>query len=581
MPLSVTDLVPFFQVVIFECDKGLKIEELELSIKTAIDNKNKDTKHYFEIVSTVQNSNPIIFHILHKFFPSWYIEKYVSKDTSVKYLENIENDLLIAYKSEQYLFIHSQCDAIINLGIEAIEILKLKGQRIVKIGNNRMHKILNYSDIQFRTLGIQNIFNAGGTAAEAKAYFSRNAKYNLTPSFDAGYGFSYCLGAKFENNEMIPFGCSAKKSKVWGTWVNNIDEFQDNCDNLKDILNSTTNSKSRIDLLVAPKSISNISSYKIFDIYVDYNIARKGFIAILYNNTQYIDWSCYLDNTKKNTICFIVTDLGNSIRFEVSFKYNITTQLFEFSYLGGISASIQVLKDNNNNERRIKNDLVEYLNKQNNFTIIFSKGLAYRNGAFWEDNRLKKRYTKSILENWTTVDIRKESSKTTKAGKTNILTYLETKYLNDPDTEILINDDGANEVADLIWVTNKSIILIHAKYSSGDNVGLRVGDLQIVTSQAIKNLKHFISESYDSKTLEKLYHKDKKKKCTNLDDFKEKYLGAIRDYNIKNECWIVQPGISKTKLESTSESENKIHSLLNFVDSICVSNAIEFKFISG
>lgn len=581
MPLSISDLVPFFQVVIFECDKGLKIEELELSIKTAIDNKNKDSKHYFEIVSTVQKSNPIILHVLHKFFPSWYVQEYVSKDDSVKYLENIENDLLIAYKSEQYLFIHSQCDAIINLGIEAIEILNQAGQRIVKIGNNRMHKILNYSDIQFRTLGIQNIFNAGGTAAEAKAYFSRNAKYSLTPSFDAGYGFSYCLGAISENDEMIPFGCSAKKSKVWGTWVDNIDEFKDNCDNLKDILNSTTDSKSRIDLLVAPKSISDISSYEVFDIYIDYNIARKGFIAIFYENIQYIDWSCYLNDTKKNTICFIATDLGKSIHFEVSFAYNVTTQSFEFSYLDGISASIQVLKDNEQNERRTKTDLVEYLNKQNNFTIIFSKGLAYRNAAFWEDNRLKKRYTKSIIEDWTTVDIRKEDKKTTKKGKTNILTYLETKYLNDPNTEIMINDNGANEVADLIWVTNKSIILIHAKYSSGDKAGLRVDDLQVVTSQAIKNLKHFISESYDSKSLDRLYKNDKKKKYTNLSDFKKQYLAAIRDYDIRNECWIVQPGISKSKLEKASESENKIHSLLNFVDSICVSNAIEFKFISG
>jgi hypothetical protein len=581
MPLTIPDLVPFFQVVIFECDKSLKIEELELSIKTAIDNRNKDTKHYFEILNTVQSSNPIVLHVLHKFFPSWYVEDLVSKDNSVRYLENIENDLLIAYKSEQYLFIHSQCDAVINIGIEAIEILKEAGAKIQKIGNNRMHKILNYSDIQFRTLGIQNIFNSGGTAAEAKVYFSRNAKYSLTPSFDAGYGFSYCLGAITEKDDLIPFGCSAKKSKVWGTWVENIDEFIDNCDNLKDILNSTKDNKSKVDLLVAPKSISDISKHEVFDVYMDYNIARKGFIAIVYEDIQYLDWSCYIDDTQSNTICFIAKNSSSSISFQLSFSFNTTSQIFDFSYLGGATAFIQVLKDNEKNERRTKVDLVEYLNKQNNFTIILSKGLAYRNGAFWEDNRLKRQYLKSEIENWSTVDITKEDKATKERGKTNILTFLENKYLADPNTEMLINDNGANEVADLIWITNKSIVLIHAKYSKEKKTGLRVDDLQVVTSQAIKNLKHFIAESYSSEMLERLYQNDKNKKCKDLDEFKKKYLDAIRDYDIRNATWIVQPGISKSKLEKSTNSNNKIHSLLNFVDSICISNAIEFKFICG
>lgn len=294
-----------------------------------------------------------------------------------------------------------------------------------------------------------------------------------------------------------------------------------------------------------------------------------------------MDWSCYLDDTQKDTICFIAKNSSSSVDFKLSFSFNTVTQIFDFSYLGGTTAFIQVLKDNEKNERRTKIDLVEYLNKQNNFTIIFSKGLAYRNGAFWEDNRLKRQFLKSELENWSTVDITKEDKETKIKGKTNILTFLENKYLTDPDTEILINDNGANEVADLIWITSKSIVLIHAKYSSKMKVGLRVDDLQVVTSQAIKNLKHFIIESYSSDMLERLYQNDKKKKCKNLDEFTQKYLGAIRDYDIRNATWIVQPGISKSTLEKPTNSNNKIHSLLNFVDSICISNAIEFKFICG
>ncbi|MCD8499665.1 MAG: hypothetical protein LRY43_00625 [Gammaproteobacteria bacterium] len=64
-----------------------------------------------------------------------------------------------------------------------------------------MLKILNYEKPQLNTLGIDNVFNAGGRAAESKAYHSKNAKDCLTPSFDSGYGFSYCLGMKV--NQMM------------------------------------------------------------------------------------------------------------------------------------------------------------------------------------------------------------------------------------------------------------------------------------------------------------------------------------------------------------------------------------------
>lgn len=59
------------------------------------------------------------------------------------------------------------------------------------------------------------------------------ATQSITPSFDAGYSFKYCLGAIVENGRKSPFGCSTKKAKVWITWVRTLDEFKDECEKIE------------------------------------------------------------------------------------------------------------------------------------------------------------------------------------------------------------------------------------------------------------------------------------------------------------------------------------------------------------
>lgn len=63
----------------------------------------------------------------------------------------------------------------------------------------------------------------------------------------------------------------------------------------------------------------------------------------------------------------------------------------------------------------------------------------------------------------------------------------------------------------------------------------------------------------------------------NEGELEETLQEIIDNIDIEKECWIVQPGISKRKLEN--DSDNKIHCLLNYIDSICRTVNIKFRFI--
>jgi hypothetical protein len=141
-----------------------------------------------------------------------------------------------------------------------------------------------------------------------------------------------------------------------------------------------------------------------------------------------------------------------------------------------------------------------------------------------------------------------------------------------------INDNGAYEIGDCLFISDDRIILIHAKYSSDRIPGLRIEDIQVVASQAIKNIRFFNHQSYTDHVLERLF-----KNCSNpssfkdFGEFKAVVLNKLQDYRVRRECWIVQPGLSQNSIKK--DVNNKIHCLLNFVESIFAINQIEFKLI--
>ncbi|WP_239149609.1 hypothetical protein [Streptomyces sp. SID12501] len=93
---------------------------------------------------------------------------------------------------------------------------------------------------------------------------------------------------------------------------------------------------------------------------------------------------------------------------------------------------------------------------------------------------------------WIGVDIRKESQRAER--RTDSIQFHMSRHLQETDAfDVLIDDDGAGEAADLVGLRidgNDIIVtLVHCKYSSADRPGARVKDLYELCGQAVRGAK--------------------------------------------------------------------------------------------
>lgn len=162
-------------------------------------------------------------------------------------------------------------------------------------------------------------------------------------------------------------------------------------------------------------------------------------------------------------------------------------------------------------------------------------------------------YSKDEIEvfDWTGTNIRKESMGYTCDQKSIQWRYSE--HIRD-DYDVVINDDGSGESADLVGLKlmgNEIIMtLIHAKYSGSDESGARLKDLYEVCGQAQRSVrwKHF-NLTYFYKHIKRRQEKWVASGYTRFLKGSIGDLAAIKDKSrtipIKFHVEIVQPGLSK------------------------------------
>ncbi len=164
---------------------------------------------------------------------------------------------------------------------------------------------------------------------------------------------------------------------------------------------------------------------------------------------------------------------------------------------------------------------------------------------------------------WVGVDITKESIwKNGIKREESVQWYVAQEYINN-GYDIVFDDDGANEAADLVCIKNHDdhieLVLIHCKFSGGANAGARIKDVVEVTSQAIRSAKwpgefkklckHILDRNHKrSKSLgQNFFLNGAGKDVTKMSK-------ASRFKTIKTKVVIAQPGISKANLTNDQKS---------------------------
>jgi len=571
--LGVNDITPYFQVLVFK-KEGYDRETFRKLIEQKVEKSQKINRTSKVRWENIDGRNYAAW-IETKEFPSW-LETIETIGASPYLPINIENSLILINDTNTYVYAHASD----KRTEEILQIVFLNELKQSKVDIKIFYKALAELNLRIKSLGINNTFGAGGTAAEAKSYFGKDAKLSLTPSFDSGYSFSYCLGSSIDDQGNIStFGCSAKRRKFWSTWTDGVTDFADRCKEIDKML-KTKNKGEFIPFLVHPINVKKPQSLKLLGFYLDYVVQAKGVVTPIINKQEVHNWQCQVSESGNIQI----GDTDNFTEIQIT---KLDNNNVELSYTNPQNiASIVISNDEKPLDKKRRTDLIEYLKKEENFTILFEEGYAFRERSFWQDNRLKTPFTKDIFTDisWSTVDIRKEDSKPDDPTKISIAQKTE-EYLysliKDFEIMAIVKDGGANEAADHMVVCKNQIILIHEKYSAKNKPGLRIDDLQIVASQLIKNIRYLFPTAHDTQ-LDRFFSRAiyLSTTCNSAQELGNLILSALTNINVQNECWIVQPGISKTKL--TSNTKNKFHVLLSHLNSICASNNTKFKlYCSG
>ena len=158
---------------------------------------------------------------------------------------------------------------------------------------------------------------------------------------------------------------------------------------------------------------------------------------------------------------------------------------------------------------------------------------------------------------WNGIDITKESMWKDGGLREDSIQFKTYKLLQDENFDLIFNDDGSGEAADLIGIKEENdhikLKLVHCKFSGGSTEGHRAKDLIEVCSQAIRSsrwiwrfsklCKHLISRET------RLGIQGQTSRFLKGDTGKLKHLQRANQFKeVRTEIIIVQPGASKNNL---------------------------------
>ena len=137
--------------------------------------------------------------------------------------------------------------------------------------------------------------------------------------------------------------------------------------------------------------------------------------------------------------------------------------------------------------------------------------------------------------------------------------YIKVEF--DGQSDVLILDDGAHEIADIIWIQGAEhyIHYIHCKPSSTSKPGCRKGDCDIVFTQAMRSVHWVYSELMFERLNERLGGKSKIILGNQqlLDDIAKKF--RVNEWHYK--IVVAQPGFDIVKVSNRIRKNNNIYEL--------------------
>ena len=201
--------------------------------------------------------------------------------------------------------------------------------------------------------------------------------------------------------------------------------------------------------------------------------------------------------------------------------------------------------------------LAQFMSEEG-MTVFFEKE-AYLgpDGYLIQPNRSRMRFDAASLEviDWTGVNIRKESQGPGR-DEDSVQHRVIQQLAGEADWEVIIDDDGTGEVADIVMLRRDGrlldVLLAHCKFSGADNPGARLNDLYQVCGQAMKSHK---ARSDIELVLQKVLRRERKRMQREHTGFVKggapelmSIMDEARFLDARVTVVIAQPGLSAAQL---------------------------------
>lgn len=407
-----------------------------------------------------------------------------------------------------------------------------------------------------------SIYNFGGRKGIGRditfqSFFGRGVQDGLKLLEQGTLIKNNIFGLGFSEGEKITLGCSVS-GKIWSYQRGNLSELTAWCKSIGEIvtdLNIDPNTVLKHTLF--PETI--IERPIVMPIAVEWHQTMfkhpEHAYEITINENKYelsnIELSV-VDVANNEPLRFSLDTPDESVVFELELgEKNVEGKQQPYHLIKKISLTPASISYG----RTVKENL-------ENFFQIFTPTIWFADGSLLFQNsyvKLKEQVghipAENIIEDlWTGVSIEKESQGIYPYIQDSIQYYFIAKIID--DFEIVYDDDGKGEIADIIGINNLDshidIHLYHLKFARGGNIGNNIENFYQVCGQAQKSLnwKHRQGKEFFEHLLKRITKSENDLNCTRLikgtEDELETLLTAAKwTKEMRFHIYIGQPGLRK------------------------------------
>jgi len=367
---------------------------------------------------------------------------------------------------------------------------------------------------------------------------------------------SFIFGSGYEDGEDNNIGCSYK-GRIWCKRKTNLSEFINWCKQLGNKITDTSiDSEEVLRGTLMPKALTQRPN--LFPFCIDWS-------EEFYLNSE-LRYSFEIDNINYdfyNVSLVLVnpSDTSNiKFGFEVDEKIVIEFELEIFINSQNFS-DYRFVKTNPKLPAQIKfgtkDQSIESYFYENPPVIWFANGDFLEGNNYIELKNLINPFNKELIQNWdwTGVDLSVEAQGV-HPKKTNSIQFRSLEILKAKDYDIIYDDDGSGEIADIVTfkiLDDKiEVELYHIKYSKSGKVDSQISNLYEVCGQAQKsvNWRFKKSKEFLEHLLRREIKKDKAVTCSRFEKGTKADLVNILDLlhsriPIEFNIFIIQPSISQ------------------------------------